>query len=150
MTTPRRTPQDALKAAGASTEAATRLLERVAARLGGRAAVSAVFGEPVVREDVTVIPVASARFGFGGGATQEDGDGRSNEGGGGGGGATARPLGFIEISKGTAVYRPIRPPGPTRSSPWLCSWRRSPLPGPPARSPSSGAGGSRNPLPMNP
>ncbi|MEE1795579.1 spore germination protein GerW family protein [Streptomyces sp. BE308] len=110
MTTPRRTPQDALKAAGASTEAATRLLERVAARLGGRAAVSAVFGEPVVREDVTVIPVASARFGFGGGATQEDGDGRSNEGGGGGGGATARPLGFIEISKGTAVYRPIRPP----------------------------------------
>ncbi|MER5986071.1 spore germination protein GerW family protein [Streptomyces sp. NPDC001787] len=110
MATPPRTPQEAGTTQGASAEAAGRLLDRVAERLGGRASVSAVFGEPVVRDGITVIPVASARIGFGGGAAQESGDRRTSEGGGGGGAATARPLGFIEIRKGAAVYRPIRPP----------------------------------------
>jgi uncharacterized spore protein YtfJ len=43
------------------------LLERVGETVGKRAQASAVFGEPVQREGVTVIPVARARFGFGGG-----------------------------------------------------------------------------------
>jgi uncharacterized spore protein YtfJ len=108
MTTPQNTPQAAVEAAGGSAEAATRLLERLADRLGARASVTAVFGEPIVCESVTVIPVARVGFGFGGGAGHEAGATRAAAGGGGGGGAEARPLGFIEIKNGTAVYRPIR------------------------------------------
>jgi hypothetical protein len=111
MSVPEHTADAAIGAAVAgSADAATRLLERLADRLGGRASVTAVFGEPVVREEVTVIPVARVGFGFGGGAGRETGDAKTGEGGGGGGAATARPIGFIEISNGTAVYRPIRSP----------------------------------------
>ncbi len=51
-----------------SADAAAALLERVVDRIGARASVTAVFGEPVVREKVTVVPVARIAFGFGGGA----------------------------------------------------------------------------------
>src|SRR5919197_369653 len=43
------------------------LLERIGKAVGERAQVSAIFGEPVERERLTVIPVAKMRFGFGGG-----------------------------------------------------------------------------------
>ncbi|NGN70247.1 sporulation protein [Streptomyces sp. A7024] len=90
--------------------AAASLLERLAERIGGRASVTAVFGEPVTRGEVTVIPVARIGFGFGGGAGREIGTAKTGEGGGGGGGAEARPLGFIEIRNGLATYKPIRDP----------------------------------------
>lgn len=90
--------------------ASVTLLERLADKLGGRASVAAVYGEPVVSEGVTVIPVARVGFGFGGGAGREVGSAKTGEGGGGGGGAEARPLGFIEIRDGTATYKPIRDP----------------------------------------
>ena len=77
---------------------------RLAERLGASAGASAVFGDPVERDGVTVIPVARAAWGFGGG---EGGEGE-REGHGGGGGAIARPQGYIEISGGGARYRPIR------------------------------------------
>jgi len=48
-------------------EMVTELLERIGETVGQRAQVSTIFGEPVQRERVTVIPVAKARFGFGGG-----------------------------------------------------------------------------------
>ncbi|MGW0820304.1 spore germination protein GerW family protein [Streptomyces sp. NPDC002845] len=69
---------------------------------------AAVFGEPVTRDGITVIPVA--RIGFGGGAGRETGAAKTGDGGGGGGGAGAQPLGFIEIRDGTATYKPIRDP----------------------------------------
>ena len=47
---------------------ADELLQRLGETIGGKANVSTLFGEPVEREGVTVIPVAKARFGFGGGA----------------------------------------------------------------------------------
>ncbi|MBT2525607.1 sporulation protein [Streptomyces sp. ISL-99] len=100
----------AVETATGSAEAATRMLERLADQLGGRASVTAVFGEPVTCEGVTVIPVARAGFGFGGGAGRENSAAKTGEGGGGGGGAEVRPVGFIEIRIGTAVYRPIRDP----------------------------------------
>jgi uncharacterized spore protein YtfJ len=99
---------DAVQAAESSTRTAADLLERIAGRFGGRASAQAVFGEPVERGEVTVIPVAAAVFGFGGGAGQERGTGRSGDGG--GGGAVARPIGFIEVSGGTAVFKPVRGP----------------------------------------
>ncbi len=49
---------------------ADRLVERLAERLGSTARATAVFGEPVECDGVTVIPVAKARWGFGGGDGQ--------------------------------------------------------------------------------
>ena len=48
-------------------EMVTELLERIGEAVGQKAQVSTIFGEPVERAHVTVIPVAKARFGFGGG-----------------------------------------------------------------------------------
>lgn len=90
-----------------ATHAADALLEHLADRLGGSASVTAVYGEPVTADGVTVIPVARVAFGLGGGAGW-GGDAGGREGGGGGGGADARPVGYIEISNGIATYRPIR------------------------------------------
>ncbi|MEU0286088.1 spore germination protein GerW family protein [Streptomyces sp. NPDC052492] len=87
-----------------------RLLERLADRLGGRAAVTAVYGQPVTVGGVTVVPVAAVGFGFGGGAGQEVGTTRTADGGGGGGAVGAKPLGYIEIRDGAARYQPIRAP----------------------------------------
>ncbi|MER7170048.1 sporulation protein [Streptomyces mesophilus] len=66
----------------------------------GRPLVTAAYGEPVVHEGVTVIPVAET-YDFGGiGAV-----------------AGARPRGFIEIRNGSATYKPLRPPWKTLAAP---------------------------------
>ena len=93
-----------------SVEPANELLERLAAQLGGKASVSAVYGQPVERENVTIVPVAKVSFGFGGGAGTGTKGADTNKGGGGGGGVQAAPLGFIEIKDGNAVFKPIRHP----------------------------------------
>jgi uncharacterized spore protein YtfJ len=110
MTVPEKATEAAVRAADGTAEAAANLLERLADRLGGKASVTAVYGEPVVCEGVTVIPVAKVGFGFGGGTGRATETSKTGEGGGGGGGAEARPLGFIEIKDGTATFRPIRDP----------------------------------------
>lgn len=46
---------------------AERLAERLAGKIGSSARATAVFGEAVERDGITVIPVAKARWGFGGG-----------------------------------------------------------------------------------
>lgn len=84
------------------------LVERLAERLGGRASVRNVFGEPVTSGDVTVIPVARVTVGLGGGSARERGAVKSGDGLGAGGGALARPAGFIEIRDGKAAFVPIR------------------------------------------
>jgi uncharacterized spore protein YtfJ len=86
-------------------------LDQLATRLGGRATASAVYGEPVERGGITIIPVAKVGWGFGGGAgrgrdTKGEGDGEGS-GEGGGGGAAVRPIGYIEISDGRAEFRRI-------------------------------------------
>ena len=61
------------------------LLKRIGEAVGDRVQVSTVFGEPVEREGITVIPVARARFGFGGGGgagTDEEHDSAGQGGGG--------------------------------------------------------------------
>jgi uncharacterized spore protein YtfJ len=103
------TPEEAREAASLARPIAE-LLERLADKLGAKASVSAVFGEPVERDGVTIVPVARVGFGFGAGVgsgrrTKED---DHNQGGGGGGGTMAVPQGYIEIKDGNAVYRPIR------------------------------------------
>lgn len=83
-----------------------RLLEGLAKRVGATARASSVFGEPVERDGVTVVPVARARWGFGGGCGTHDGEGGS----GGGGGGIVDPVGYIEIRGGSATFKPVRDP----------------------------------------
>ena len=85
------------------------VLERIAQTVG-QAKVSAIFGEPVEREGVTVIPVAKARFGFGGGGGSGSRAGDEGSGGGGGGGAVVTPVGYIEVRDREAEFRRITTP----------------------------------------
>jgi uncharacterized spore protein YtfJ len=83
----------------------------MAEKLGAVARAATVFGEPVERDGITVIPVAKARWGFGGGAGQrrdQGSDGTQEDGAGGGGGVQVTPVGFIEIKNDAANFRPIR------------------------------------------
>ena len=86
------------------------LLERIGETVGSRAQVSAVFGEPVQRDGLTVIPVAKARFGFGGGGGSGSREGDEGSGGGGGGGAAVSPIGYIEVRDGSAAFKRISTP----------------------------------------
>lgn len=105
-------------------------VERIAERVGAKASVKAVFGEPIERDGLTIIPVARVRWGFGGGAGSGpvavgpgiDGQGPSafeseygqpGSGSGGGGGATADPIGYLEIGPNGAVFKPIVSPMPS-------------------------------------
>ena len=93
------------------TNSADRFIGTMAEKLGAVARAATVFGEPVERDGVTVIPVAKARWGFGGGAGQrkdERGGGTHEDGAGGGGGVQVTPVGFIEIKNNEAHFRPIR------------------------------------------
>ena len=91
-------------------ELVNELLERIGQTVGRRAQASAVFGEPVQREGVTVIPVAKARFGFGGGGGAGSHEGDEGSGGGGGGGAAVSPIGFIEVRDNGAEFKRISTP----------------------------------------
>jgi uncharacterized spore protein YtfJ len=105
-------------------------VERMAERIGGKASVRAVFGDPIERDGITVIPVAKVRWGFGGGAgrgpiavgpgigdlaspTMSDSAAQEQSGSGGGGGATAEPIGYLEIGPEGANFRPITPAMPS-------------------------------------
>jgi uncharacterized spore protein YtfJ len=89
---------------------ADRFIGTMAEKLGAVARAATVFGEPVDRDGITVIPVAKARWGFGGGGGQrkDEGAGGTQEGGaGGGGGVLVTPVGFIEIKNNQANFRRI-------------------------------------------
>jgi len=83
----------------------------LAEKLGATTQAATIFGDPVERDGVTVIPVAKARWGFGGGV----GSSKEEDGAGGGGGAQVTPVGFIELKNGAAEFRPIR----NISLPWV-------------------------------
>jgi uncharacterized spore protein YtfJ len=98
---------------GAPTE---RLLAGLVERLGGRAGVQAVFGEPIERGELTVVPVARVRWLFGGGAGSGGGPAAdapgSGSGSGGAGGVSVDPIGYLEITPGGTVFQPISPAQP--------------------------------------
>lgn len=96
------------------TAAADHLLERLADLVGAKAGVHAVFGEPIERGSLTVVPVARVRWGFGGGGGIATGPpGGPASGSGGGGGVVADPVGYLEIGPAGAAFRPIRDPYPS-------------------------------------
>lgn len=105
-------------------------VERIAERVGAKASVKAVFGDPIERDGLTIIPVARVRWGFGGGSGSgpvavgpgidgqgpsafESEYGQAGSGSGGGGGATADPIGYLEIGPDGAVFKPIVSPMPS-------------------------------------
>jgi uncharacterized spore protein YtfJ len=84
------------------------LLSTLVERLGGRLATTTVYGTPVEREGVTIVPVAAARFGVGAGSGSDPAKGQQGDGGGGGG--TVTPTGYIEIRDGRSRYVPVVDP----------------------------------------
>ena len=83
--------------------------------LQNSAHVKTVYGEPIVSNDRTVVPVAKIAYAFGGGlgartkAQAEGKEGKgSDEGGGGGGGAAAIPLGVVEITQNATRFISFR------------------------------------------
>lgn len=83
----------------------------IAEKLGATAKAATIFGEPVERDGITIIPVAKARWGFGGGAGRR----KDEDGAGGGGGVQVIPVGYIELKNGEAQFRAIR----TLPLPWM-------------------------------
>jgi uncharacterized spore protein YtfJ len=67
-----------------------------------------VFGSPISREGITVLPVAKVSGGGGGGGGAEGGgEGEEQAGGAGGGlGVSAKPLGVFVINEGKVDWRP--------------------------------------------
>jgi len=110
MTVPEITPEAQQQVEASVAGPAAEVLERLAEKLGSKASVSAVFGEPVTREGITIIPVAKVSFGFGAGVGRGHRQNDIAQGGGGGGGASAAPAGYIEITDGNAVFKSIRDP----------------------------------------
>lgn len=105
--------RDARSAAGGGP--ADGMVSRLVEKVGGVATSEAVFGMPVERDGVTVIPVGKVRWGAGGGEGSNlkhddsadghgDGEIKTDSGSGGGGGAMASPAGYIEIRDGYARF----------------------------------------------
>ncbi len=83
-------------------------LERLAGTVGGSVQAQAVYGQPVEREGITIIPVARVIYGFGGGGGDKASGTEHGEGG--GGGAQVQPVGFISVRGGSAEFRSIPDP----------------------------------------
>jgi len=81
-------------------------LKGIVEQIRDTATVKTIYGEPVMAEGKTIIPVARVRYGFGGGGgtqeqnpTPDEGAGpKQNVGAGGGGGIDVTPIGFIEVT----------------------------------------------------
>jgi uncharacterized spore protein YtfJ len=80
-------------------------------RLGQHLSAKTIYGDPVERDGVTVIPVARARMGFGGGSGSGSGGDGTGEGEGGGGGLVVSPVGYLEIVGGESRFRRINDAG---------------------------------------
>lgn len=104
--------------AGATADPIGRILDRVGERIGARATVRVLFGDPIERGDVSVVPVARVRWGYGGGggtgpATTSAQNSETMAGGSGAGGAVmADPIGYLEIRPSGAAYVPLASPYP--------------------------------------
>jgi uncharacterized spore protein YtfJ len=84
---------------------ADELLATLADRIGARFSAATVYGTPIERDGVTVVPVAAVRFGVGAGGGSDPSKEQEGEGGGGGGGAT--PAGYIELKGGRSRFVPV-------------------------------------------
>ena len=92
------------------------VIKSITDRIHDTASVKNVYGDPIVAQGKTVIPVAQVKYGFGGGGGQEgepsnpENDGQASRGrmgGGGGGGALVKPIGVVEITDEGTRYIPF-------------------------------------------
>ena len=74
------------------------ILKGVSERVENSANVKRVYGEPIIADGKTIIPVAKVRYGFGGGFGESKESEDEGQGGGGGGGAEVTAIGVLEIS----------------------------------------------------
>ena len=95
------------------------LIESAVEHLRMGASVKTVYGEPVVVDGKTIIPVAKVAYGFGGGTAghtpaEGEGDepttGKKETGAGGGGGLAAKPIGVVEVSSTETKFVPFSQP----------------------------------------
>lgn len=101
----------------------TELINSAVEHLRASASVKTVYGEPVVIDGKTVIPVAKVAYGFGGGTgmktARADRNGKqpadAETGQGAGGGVAAKPVGIVEISAGETKFLPF---GQTKRLAW--------------------------------
>jgi uncharacterized spore protein YtfJ len=75
-------------------------------RMVDSARAAMVFGEPINRDGVTVIPVARVTAKGGGGGTGPAQNGQTQRGRGGGFNMSARPVGVFVVRDGAATWRP--------------------------------------------
>jgi hypothetical protein len=90
------------------------LLERIGESVGHRAQVSAVFGEPVERGSLTVIPVARARFGSAGAAASAPSRVRRAR-------AGVEAAGRLSPRSATSKWAMGAPSSNESQPPWTCS-----------------------------
>lgn len=91
------------------------LIDSAVEHLRTSASVKTVYGEPLVLEGKTVIPVAKVAYGFGGGTgTKKRANGADGkqavtgeEGEGAGGGISAKPVGVVEITGQETKFVPF-------------------------------------------
>ena len=77
-------------------------------RIGSHLSVSTVFGSPVERDGVTIVPVAVARMAVGGGGGMDPS--KHQEGEGAGMAGMVSPVGYIELKDGRTRFVPaVRP-----------------------------------------
>ncbi|HUL01843.1 MAG TPA: spore germination protein GerW family protein [Gemmatimonadales bacterium] len=92
------------------------LIESAVEHLRLGASVKTVYGEPIVIDGKTIIPVAKVAYGFGGGTATpvaEGGaepDAKKQASAGGGGGIAAKPVGVVEISAAETKFVPFGQP----------------------------------------
>jgi uncharacterized spore protein YtfJ len=72
-----------------------------------RANASTVFGEPIVRGHITVVPIAQVRWGIGGGGGRRRRQSEPESGFGGGGGMVVNPVGYLEIGESGVKYQAV-------------------------------------------
>ena len=84
-------------------------INKITDRLQAAATAKTVYGEPLLIEGKTLIPVAKVRYGFGAGSAG-DADENPDGSGGGGGGVEISPIGVIEITPGETKYISLEGP----------------------------------------
>lgn len=89
-----------------------RYLQSIMEHLQSSASIKTVYGDPIIAEGKTIIPVARVAYGFGAGsgpAKKSEGVDQTEEkeAGGGGGGICTRPVGIVEITKEETRFIPI-------------------------------------------
>ncbi|HLH60349.1 MAG TPA: spore germination protein GerW family protein [Ktedonobacteraceae bacterium] len=96
----------------ARSESGGNILKRLAGSITGSVRTRTIFGTPVEKDGITVIPVARARWATGsaGNAQKDANEDHNGEGITGDGGVNIIPAGYVEVRDGRARFHPIYDP----------------------------------------